>query len=244
MGNRTQKLKYLGVEMLKKDATKNSTPEVGLFRGIRERSAGEGTAAQTLKMILIGAKDKENDVRALNLEIFNVLSLKMLYGDTKELVVFKASDADQKEAMDLLEAALKGFQEEKRMVDNDPEIVDIATFEDVPQEFFSPQETKKANTGTQSNNYGYGVGGMGACGYQDTDWKAKQAEREEKKKKEDEMRWTPTLIKRKGALPALKTMNALKKKIAAIAAGEYDVPLVDPDPEDTVDEDGKKTATA
>ena len=242
MSNRTQKLKYLGVEMLKKDATKNSVPEVGLFRGIRERSDNSGETVQSLKMILIGTKDKKNDIKALNLAVYNVLSFKMLYGDTKELVVFKNTEADQKQAMELLEAALKEFQEAKRMVDNDPEIIDTETFEDVPQEFFSPQEEKKkATTHQAGTNYGYGMGG---CGYQDTDWKKKQAEREAQKKKEEKMRWTPTLIKRKGELPALKVMNALKKKIAAIATGDYEFDLVDPDPTDTVEEDDKKTATA
>ena len=119
-GNKTQRLKYLGVEMLKTDANKSSKPEVGLFRGLRERSDGQGVDAKVIKMILLGQKDKENDLKALNLDLFNVLSLKMLYGDTKELIVFKANNADQDKAMELLESALKEFQKEKRMVDNDP----------------------------------------------------------------------------------------------------------------------------
>jgi hypothetical protein len=240
-GNRTQKLKYLGVEMLKKDATKASTPESGLFRGIRERSDGAEDAKQVIKMILIGAKDKENDIKALNLAIFNVLSIKMLYGDTKELVVFKSNEADQTEAMSMLEAAMAEFVAEKRMVDNDPEIIDIKTFEDVPQEFFSPQDKTAGATG---NNYGYGNHGAGACGHQNDDWKVKQEEREKEKERQEKLRWTPTLIKRKGTLPALKVLNAIKKKVAAIASGEYDAQLKDPDPTDTVDADGKKTQTA
>ena len=241
-GNRAQKLKYLGVEMLKKDAGKSSKPETGLFRGIRERSDGAGEATQVIKMLLIGTKDKENDIKALNLAVFNVLSVKMLYGDTKELIVYKSNKEDQEQAIELLETAMKEFQGDKRMVDNDPEIIDITTFEDVPQEFFSPQEKK---TGTAANsNYGYGGVYGGACGYQDTDWKKKQEEREKEKERQEKLRWTPTLIKRKGALPSLKILNAVKKKIAAIAAGEYEVDLVDPDPKDTVDDDEKKSTAA
>ena len=241
--NRGQKLKYLGVEMLKKDATKSSTPETGLFRGIRERSDGTGTAKQVIKMLLIGTKDKENDIKALNLDIFNVLSIKMLYGDTKELVVFKASDADQTEAMEMLEGSLAEFQAEKRMVDNDPEIVDIKTFEDVPKEFFSPEKEKVGTgVGAGSGNYGNLYGG--ACGYQNDDWKKKQKEREEEKERQEKLRWTPMLIKRKGTLPALKTLNAIKKKVTSIAVGEYEGKLKDPDPDDTVDADGKKIQAA
>jgi len=236
-----QRLKYLGVELLRNDATKSSTPEVGLFRGLRDRSDDK----KLIKLILIGTKDKENDLKALNLAVFNVLSLKMMYQDTKELIVFKSSAADQEKAHELLAAALVEFQTEKRMVDNDPEIVDIKTFVDVPEEFFSPQE-KKTGVG---NNYGYG-GAYGAGGnygaannYQNDDWKKKQEEREKQKEKEEKMRWTPTLIKRKGELPALKVLNTIKKKVMSITTGEYDVPLVDPDPNDTMGADGKKVNT-
>jgi len=242
MTNRTQRLKYLGIELLKKDATKSSKPEVGLFRGIRERSDGEGTTAKHIKLILIGSKDKENDILGLNTAVYNVLSLKMLYGDTKELVVFKNNNADQEQAMDLLETALEEFQKEDRMVDNDPEIIDISTFEDVPTEFFSPQ-TKTSSVGA-GNNYGY-TGGVygGACGYNDTEWQKKEAARKKEKERQEKLRRTPTMIKRKGELPALKVLNAMKKKVAAIAAGEYEFELPDPDPDDTF-EDGKKSSGA
>ncbi len=235
-GNR---LKYLGVELLKKDATKSSGPVVGLFRGFRERSNGEGENAKVIKLMLIGTRDKINDLKALNMGIFNVLSLKMLYGDTKELDVFKSSDADQGKALELLEAALKEFQSENRMLDNDPEIVDISTFEEVPGEFFSPQKSAVSGAGVGA---GAPISGVGYSGYQDSDWQQQQKKREEEKKLQEEMRWTPTPIKRKGDLPGLKALNAIKKKIAAIASGNYEAEMADPDPTDTF-ADGKKITT-
>ena len=245
MTTTAKRLKYLGVELLKKDATKSSKPEIGLFRGLRVRSDGEGETAKILRMIVLGAKDKENDIRALNRAVFNVLSLKMLYGDTKELIVFKANEVDQLKANQLLEVALEEFQKEKRMVDNDPEIVDVKTFEDVPTEFFA--ETKKTTTtgvpgvgsGTYGNMYNH-------CNYQNgSDWKQKEEERKKQKALEDKLRQTPTLICRidRDDLPAVKILNAMKKKITAIASGDYDHELVDPDPGDTFI-DGKKSSTA
>jgi len=235
----TKRLKYLGIEMLRADATKSSKPEVGLFRGLRTRTDGEGADAKILRMIVLGVKDKENDIRALNLDVFNVLSLKMSYGDTKELIVFKANATDQKKAMELLELALGEFQTEKRMIANDPEIVDVGTFGDVPKEFFSPEENKGTGSAYSYNNM------YSQCGHQNETWKEQEEKRKEKKKLEDEMRQTPTLIEREGAekLPGLKVLNAMKKKVAAIACGEYGRELVDPDPEDTF-EDEKKTSTA
>jgi hypothetical protein len=244
MATIAKRLKYLGVEMLKKDATKSSKPEIGLFRGLRTRTDGEGANAKVLRMIILGTKDKENDIRALNMEVFNVLSLKMLYGDTKELIVFKCSEADQLKAKQLLEVALEEFQKEKRMVDNDPEIVDVKTFEDVPKEFFA--EVKKTTT-TGAPGVGGSYGNMYShCNYQQgSDWKKKEEERKEQKALEDKMRQTPTLIHRgnKDDLPAVKVLNAIKKKIASIAGGDYENELVDPDPGDTF-VDGKKSSTA
>jgi len=236
-----KRLKYLGVEMLRIDATKSSTPEVGLFRGLRTRTDGEGTTAKILRLIVLGTKDKENSISALNLDVFNVLSLKMLYGDTKELIVFKANVVDQKKAMELLELALEEFQKEDRMVDNDPEIVDVKTFDDVPKEFFSQGE-KKAGAG---KTYEYNNLYDSKCGHINTNWQEKEAARKIQLAKEDKLRQTPTLIRRSKTeeLPPLRVMNGLKKKIAAIAAGEYACELIDPDPEDTF-EDGKKSSTA
>ena len=238
----TKRLKYLGVEMLRADATKSSKPEVGLFRGLRTRTDGEGKDAKILRMIILGTKDKENDIRALNLDVFNVLSLKMSYGDTKELIVFKANGSDQKKGMQLLEIALAEFQKEKRMIDNDPEIIDVKTFGDVPKEFFSSEEKKSG----VNYNYGGMYGGNGNCNFQTTDTGKEQEEKRKKKKVlEDKMRQTPTLIKRKSIkeLPTLKVLNAMKKKVVAIASGDYEHKLVDPDPKDTF-EDEKKSKTA
>ena len=241
MSKRPQKLKYIGVEMIKKDATKSTTPEVGLFRGFRVRSEDKTENPRTITLILLGVKDKENDIVALNTEIYNVLSIKMMYGDTKELIVLKHSNADQDAAKDILEEVVAEFKEQKRMVDNDPEIIDVGTFDDVPEEFFSPKkETKAAGSATTSNNYGYG----GVYSHNtNSDWQKKQAEREAKKKEEEKMRWTPFLFKRKGELPGLKAMNAIKKKISQIGTEEWVETFKDPDPKDSFI-DGKKTADA
>ena len=236
----TKRLKYLGVEMLRIDATKSSKPEIGLFRGLRTRTDGEGTTAKILRLIILGTKDKENSIKALNLAVFNVLSLKMLYGDTKELIVFKSNAVDQKKAMELLELALEEFQKEKRMVDNDPEIIDVKTFGDVPTEFFSKEENK---TGVD-NSYNYNSLYNGQCGHTNSSWQEKEVERKKQKAKEDKLRQIPTLIQRSDAeeLPALKIMNSMKKKVAAIASGDYEYKLADPDPEDTFG-DEKKSST-
>ena len=100
----------------------------------------------------------------------------------------------------------------------------------------SPQKSTSTAT-AGAKNYGY----AGGCGYNDDSWAEKEKKRKEEKERQDKLRWTPTNIKRKGDLPGVKVLNAIKKKIAAIAAGEYEGTLVDPDPKDTFEE--KKSST-
>jgi len=192
-------------------------------------------------LLLLGDKEKETDLTALNMEVYNVLSLQLMYGDTTELIVLKNNQADQEKAMELLRKALKELQDEKRMVDNDPEIVDITTFKEVPKEFFIKKEEKKVTTTHSYNGGAYGWDGYNYNHNNTTDWEKTRKEREEKKKKEEKMRWTPTLIKRDGKLPEMKFLNAMKKKVAMIAAGDYEFELEDPDPEGA-SEDKKTTA--
>lgn len=264
MTNKSERLKYLGVELLRDGATQSSPVESGLFRGIRERASTSDNKT-TLSMILLGKKDRPNDVTLYNMATFNVLSLKMMYGDTKELIVFKKSKEDQEKALELLSAAAQEFQAEKRMVDNDPEIVNVETFLDVPDEFFAGQASASKSavgpTNTASNypRTSYGQGYNYNQGHnQNSDWQKKEEERKKEKERQEKLRWTPTLIKRKGDLPSIKAMNAIKKKIEMIANKTYSCEVPDPEKnkkgklvfkkaeekEDTQEESGDKKTTA
>jgi len=235
---KTRSLKYLGIELLQKNATKSSVPKVGLFRGIKVRSNKIKGETKILKLILTGFEGKENDLTGYNADMYNVLSLKMMHGDTKELIVFKATEADQTVAMEMLNTALDEFKEEKRMVDNDSEIVDIKTFKDVPAEFRDgTTQSKTTNVGTAHKTSSYG-GIYNHGSYNSEEWKKKEEERKKEKERQEKLRWTPTLIKRESDLPTLKVLNAMRKKVNAIAKGEYKVELEDPDKSE---KEGSKT---
>jgi hypothetical protein len=245
------RIKYVSVEALKKDATRASTPESGLFKGLKIRAEKKDQDTEIIKFIVLGKSDKKNDLEAFNLDLYNVMSIRMRYGETKELVVFKANDVDQEKAVDTLEGLVKELEADKRMVENDPEIIDIDTYTDLPAEFGDTRTGNKKSidvsgaTGTagttniHGRHYpGYGVGG--ACGYDDSKWKEKQKKKDEEKKRQDAMRQTPTLIKRKGAKPQLKALNVMKKKVMSILAGEYEVDLPDLEEKEKTEEKGKK----
>ena len=155
-------------------------------------------------------------------------------------------NADQVKAIDMLGIVLEEFQKEKRMIDNDPEIIDVKTFTEVPEEFFSKEKDKTNNAAANTGVYNYGnMYNSNNCGYQSNDWQEKEAKRKKQKALEDKLRQIPTLIKRKDVqlLPELKILNRMKRKIAAIASGDYEFKLIDPDPKDTF-EDEKKSSIA
>lgn len=228
------KIKYAYVEALKKDATRASTPESGLFMSLKIRSEKKGQQAKIVKfLVLSNGVDKKDNLSALNLDdAYNVMSIKMQYGDTKELMVFKANDVDQEKAVETLKTIVRELTAESRMVINDPEIIDIETYTELPAEL---GDKGKAKTGTvpgtgaggaadSSKYYRTGIGGLG-CGYESDDWKKKQEIKAAEKKQQDEMRETPTMIQRDGEKPQLKQLNLMKKKVAMILAGEYEAEL-------------------
>jgi coenzyme F420-reducing hydrogenase alpha subunit len=236
--NLGSKLKYVGVEMMRKDADRSSIPEVGLFRGFRVRTHEK----EILKLIILGVKDRPNEIRALNMAVFNVMTLMFYYGETKEMIVFKNTEDDQKQALDLIEVVLEQLKEEEAMLANDPEIVDIEKFEEVPEEFFAPKSSdSKSSTATKTYNTSATSTFNGT-----PEWKKREAEKKKEEERQEKLRWTPFLISRVSEKPALKDLNVIKKKLAALAAGEYERELPDPDPpeEEEEKEEEKKISGA
>ena len=237
------KIKYATVEALKKNATRASTPESGLFKGIKIRSEKKEQEAKVVQFLLLGGSNNVSDLSALNLDdTYNVMSIKMQCGDTKELMVFKANDVDQEKAIETLKSIVRELAADKRMVANDPEIIDVETYADLPAEFANKNVAKADIVGANNTNKVYddkyykdggglgglgGLGGVGGCHYDSDDWQKKQEAKAAEKERQDKMRETPALIQRSGEKPQLKQLNIMKKKVAMILAGEYTTKLPD-----------------
>ena len=231
------KLKHVGLELMRNTASSTDKPEAGLFRGIRVRSDDN----LTLKLVLLGHKDKPDNIRAVNSAVFNVMTITLVYGQTKEMIVFKNTEDDQKLAYGMLDDVVKILKKESMMLTNDPDIVDVTKYDDVPDEFFSAQKESSASASTaKTYNTGtnYNTGGQ-------TDWQKKQEQEKKEKERQEKLRWTPFTFSRKTEKPQLKDLNAMKKKIAAIAAGEFErampIPKCDAEEEN---KDDKKTVGA
>lgn len=209
-----QEVKHVVVEIVKKDVVVNTKPEIGLFRGIRVRSEKVGDAVRDLlTLIMISDAGKKNEISGFSTCWYKILSIRLKYGTKKELIVFKTSEEDQKNAYDILKGALDALRSEKKMLDNDPEIIDIDKYTDVPYDVVNkplPGYTKNVGT-APVNNASF-------------DYEAKRKKDEAEKAEQEAKRYSPFLIKRKGDLPSLETLSSMKKNVLAIAAKKYKEP--------------------
>jgi hypothetical protein len=218
-----QEVKHVVVEIVKKDVVVNAKPEIGLFRGIRVRSEKVGdTVRDLLTLIMVSDAGKKNEISGFSTCWYKILSIRLKYGTKKELIVFKTSDEDQKNAYDILKGALDALRSEKKMLDNDPEIIDIDKYTDVPYDMLNkplPGYTRNVSTAPVNNT--------------NSDYETKRKKDEAEKAEQEAKRYSPFLIKRKGDLPSLETLSGMKKSVLAIAAKKYkepDLPVIEEKP--------------
>lgn len=234
------KIKHVGLELMRKNGSATDKPEAGLFRGVRTRTENN----LTLKLVLIGHQDKPDNIKALNTEVFNIMTLTLVYGQTKEMIVFKNSVEDQKQAYEMLDELVKLVKKDELMLANDPDIVDVSKYETVPDEFFAAQKEPAKSTGSTNGVYSKTTynGGTNT----QSDYQKRQEEEKKEKERQEKLRWTPFLIDRKSEKLQVKDLNAIKKKVLAIAAGEFvrELPSIAGDEKKEDKKEDKKTSQA
>jgi hypothetical protein len=212
-GMEGQEIKFVAFEVLRKDATGNAKAELGLFRGIRMRSDQTNTEAKNLiTFFLISEPGKKNEITAFSNTFYNILSMTIKYGTTKELVVWKCTAEDQALALEVADGVLKTLVLEKKMLPNDPDIIDLDKYVDLP---YNLKEAKTTNPVGVGNAYNRNVG------HTTDDWEVRQKKEKEEKERQEKLRYTPYMVKRVGDLPPQAALNSIKKKVLEIATGEY-----------------------
>lgn len=222
-------LRYVAVEMLERDATKDSKPAQGLFRGILSRSLEKGEKERELiyMFLLSDPSGDKHKVKGFDASSFNVMTIFLQAGDSQELVAFKADDQDQKLAFEFLAAIVTTLQSENRMVDNDADLIDIDTYKDIPKELLEKEKDSKPVGNTAPANSAGGTGFRNNEYWRNDYYRTpveSHADRQKRLEKEKKMRETPAVIKRKSELPTIKQLNKMKKMIAQIAKGDVKEP--------------------
>lgn len=217
-------INFVVVELFNKEGNINTKPELGLFRGLRLRTekklmdeGGVKSKLGLLNLILLGQAGQNNTLNGFSHDFYKVMSIRLGYGMTKEFMIFKSTDEDQKLALEILSAILDTLREEKKMLDNDSEIIDLDKYKDLPYDI--GKETATTNTagvGVGTTNYG-----SRNVSTTTTDWEKKRKEEEAEKARQEVLRYTPYMVKRVSALPDSEILKAMKAKIQQIAAKTY-----------------------
>lgn len=248
MPNKEDKISYALVELVGKDADKAAEPESGLFRGLRIRGDKKNLSRLVLMCELLDKTCNKDSIIALNLDAFNILSTVINRGDRTETTIFLTIEKDQEKAFEILQDATAELADDGRMVANDPEIVDIDTYKNIPLRLLAKaikaDNNKDKGANDDDDDDDYNVNPMYNGGHytgNNTNWQKKQAVKAAAEKiekdRQEKMRWTPTLIKRKGDKPSTKELNLMKKKVLSVVKGDYKAELPDVKEDDIEDDD-------
>ncbi len=140
------KTNYVYLEMI---LNKDSKYDVvaGLFKGIIEKDSE--------KFILLhGLKDSTN---VLNLKFYNIMTIEELEDDYKNMTYLTAEDIDQNLAIEVVEKSYSDLLAKGWGLENDPRILDVKKFSNVPKEYVEGKPLdKSASTTTTTSTTGVG----------------------------------------------------------------------------------------
>ena len=142
-------IKYVLVEMIENDMTKMSGESIisGVFKGIRVYDPPN-------EDMLILLEDKKKEVtHILNINRYNVLSMQKFDGYTKILHCFKATEEDQKLALDKLADVIEELNKVDRTIEGDDNIIDTNTYSDVPEDVTVIKNISDTSTASKNPIY-------------------------------------------------------------------------------------------
>lgn len=139
------KTNYVYLEMI---LNKDSKYDVvaGLFKGIIEKNDE--------KFILLhGLKESTN---VLNLKFYNIMTIEELEDDYKNMTYLTAEDIDQSLATEMVEKIYSDMITNNYGLENDPRILDIKKFTNVPKEYTEGKPIEKSTSTTGATSTGVG----------------------------------------------------------------------------------------
>jgi hypothetical protein len=138
-----ESIEYVAIEIIDKKASpENCEVITGLFKGL---TILESNNVKQLFILVAGPKDA---VDIYSFKYYNVMTLIVLGKNTKALTYFTLSVEDQKVAIEALKSIVVKMYAENRMLGQDPDIIDISTFKNVPDDI---RKAHKTSSKVQSN---------------------------------------------------------------------------------------------
>ena len=138
-------IKYISVELVDKSSLRKDCEIIsGLFKGL---ATLEDNSIEQLFVLIIGKKEDTTNI--YNTKYYNIVSVTILGEDTKAITYFTLDDTDQNKAIELLKSVIIVMEKDKRMLEFDPDIIDMSTYTDTPNNIGDVSKThlcSKTNT--------------------------------------------------------------------------------------------------
>ena len=140
-----ENIEYVAIEIIDKEAQLQSCEVVsGLFEGL---AILENDNVKQLFVLMSGPKDA---VDVYSLKYYNIMTLVILGKDVKSMTYFTLDTEYQEVALETLKTIVIKMRAENRMVKNDPDIIDISTFKNIPDYV---RKSQKTTSKIQDSNY-------------------------------------------------------------------------------------------
>jgi len=202
----SSKLHYVYLEMVL-NKEKNYDVISGLFKGIIEKKGQKFVLLQGLK----------NATNVLSLKYYNLMTIEIREGDYKNFTYLTCETIDQEKGLEIVEEVYKRLTDAKMGVANDPTIIDIDKYTEVPADYKdgTPLNSSTATTGSAS-----GVGSFATPG---TRYQAGNNYTKQTTVKPDP---TPSAIKRtKNKKPSKALLDTMFEKVQQIREGVFEAAL-------------------
>ncbi|MEA3296158.1 MAG: hypothetical protein U9Q27_03420 [Patescibacteria group bacterium] len=139
-----ENIEYVAIEIIdKKDSPKNYKIITRLFKGLAT------IENNGIKQLFALTAESNDTTDIYNFKYYNIMTLIVLGKDTKTITYFTLNAEDQKIALKALETIVAKMCTENRMLENDPDIIDISTFKNIPDNI---KKSQKIVSRTYSNN--------------------------------------------------------------------------------------------
>lgn len=146
-------IEYIAIEIIDKEAQpQNCEIIAGLFEGL---AILENNNVKQLFILMSGPKDA---VDIYSFKYYNIMTLIILGKDTKAMTYFTLDMEDQEVALETLKTLVIKMRAENRMLENDPDIINISTFKNVPDNIRKMHKTSsKIQNNINSSQDDFGI---------------------------------------------------------------------------------------
>ena len=210
VGTNLKEIKYVAVEVIRRTAIKAADIECGLFMGVCSRQD-----CNNKEHTFIALQVTKDSVRMYNAAEYKIVTVDLVSESTRYMTVFTHEIIDQIEGLTLLRELTMALEKEGKTYKNDPNkaLIDVDLYKDYPEVILTgnniTQENKTTETKDTDSSSIYSAGNR--VDYTNIQNKFTTVVKDP----------VVAIMKRKGRLPSVETLEKMKDLVKLIAKGEF-----------------------